>query len=265
MNRGVGSGKDTGASRVEATDWHFGTPLAVKPSAHALADGLGPGVTVECVRASELATRKWAGGTTTQLAIFPNTANYEDKDFTARVSTAVISERAPFSRLEGFKRILMVLSGDGVRLNFDNRTSCTVRNLYEKTAFDGGLGANAELLGDSVRDFNLMLGKGADGDLFVYEIGRGDFTFELPGVSRDLVQRGDAKRVVNIFYTLDGESSCSIPGENAALSLKEGDIIKIDQPVTGRAQSELKIRSSTPRAHVVVARLWFSESEERKQ
>ena len=64
------------------------------------------------LKAADQTSSIWSGGTTTQLAIFPFDAKYEDRNFIFRISTAKVHhEHTVFSSLKGFSRSLMILEG----------------------------------------------------------------------------------------------------------------------------------------------------------
>ena len=55
----------------------------------------------------------WSGGTTTQLYIYPPTADYAKRNFKFRLSTAKVeAEKSDFTSLPGISRQLMILDGD---------------------------------------------------------------------------------------------------------------------------------------------------------
>lgn len=56
--------------------------------------------------------KRWSGGTTTELFIFPPTADYRQRNFLFRLSTATVdSEESDFTQLPGISRKLLVLKG----------------------------------------------------------------------------------------------------------------------------------------------------------
>jgi environmental stress-induced protein Ves len=64
------------------------------------------------IKSDSLITSSWSGGTTTELYIFPQTANYQKRDFLFRLSTATVEvEKSTFTSLPGISRQLMILSG----------------------------------------------------------------------------------------------------------------------------------------------------------
>jgi environmental stress-induced protein Ves len=105
-------------------------------------------------RKNEQQVKKWSGGQTTQLCIFPFESNYELRNFDIRISTAKVEvEHAVFTDLSGFQRTLMVLDG---QLNISHPASLSNEiklSQYDSYAFDGGLAT--ESIGRA-RDFNVM-------------------------------------------------------------------------------------------------------------
>jgi environmental stress-induced protein Ves len=120
-------------------------------------------------RRGELKTSRWSGGTTTQLAIFPETADYAARDFQWRISTArVESEESVFTPLPGFNRIIMVLEGHLTLTHEGNGT------------FELGPLEQNSFLGDwttrscgRVTDFNVMT-RGLESSVEVLEIAAGN-------------------------------------------------------------------------------------------
>lgn len=115
-------------------------------------------------------TSLWAGGSTTQLAIFPQEAQYADRDFLWRVSSAQVElPHSVFTSLPDYDRFLSTLEGELV-LEMEGSGRRTLRPL-EVCQFDGGL--RVESWG-TCRDFNLMLRKGrCTGEMMALHLERG--------------------------------------------------------------------------------------------
>lgn len=120
--------------------------------------------------ASGYITSEWSGGETTQLAIFPETASYKDRQFLWRISSATVNtEESDFTVLPGYDRFLTVLTGS-IRLSHENQPSFSLRP-YEIYRFDGGAHTHSQGI---CRDFNLMLQKGrSKGRLYALSISPG--------------------------------------------------------------------------------------------
>jgi hypothetical protein len=128
-------------------------------------------IETELVRREDQPVGTWAGGTTTQLAIWPPEADYKRRDFTWRVSTARVDlEESTFTPLPGFHRLLMILEG-GVHLVHEAPGLHRELNLgpFEQDAFEGEW--NTASRGRCV-DFNLMTAPGCGGRIEALRSGR---------------------------------------------------------------------------------------------
>ena len=107
---------------------------------------------LQITRKTELITTKWSGGTTTQLAIYPEGASYADRNFLFRISTATVeAEESVFTWLPGVSRKIMILDGV-LRLEHKGRHTNTLSK-FETDSFEG----DWETRGfGKVTDFNLM-------------------------------------------------------------------------------------------------------------
>lgn len=117
---------------------------------------------LQITRKSELITTKWSGGTTTQLAIYPEGASYADRNFLLRISTATVeAEESVFTRFQGVSRIIMILDGV-LRLEHKGRYS-KLLNRFKTDSFEG----DWETRGfGKVTDFNLMTRGKVQGKVF---------------------------------------------------------------------------------------------------
>ncbi len=101
-------------------------------------------------------TSRWAGGTTTQLAIAPAGAVYAERDFLWRLSSAqVAQEYSVFTRLPDYNRFLGIIEGTlYLQTATDPFFPLPAGQIW---AFDGGENVMSQ---GTCRDFNLMLRKG---------------------------------------------------------------------------------------------------------
>ncbi len=105
----------------------------------------------------------WTGGTTTQLAIFPEDSKYLERNFIWRLSSATCDqEETTFSRLPDYDRVLMVLEGNTVLAHQDVRVARLSE--LEQDRFDGGYVTKSF---GKITDYNLMVAKGCQGFLDV--------------------------------------------------------------------------------------------------
>ncbi|MGE7596362.1 HutD/Ves family protein [Peribacillus frigoritolerans] len=108
---------------------------------------------LKIIRKSEQITSLWSGGKTTQLAIYPEEADYSKRDFKWRISTAEVEvEESLFTHLPGIQRIIMILDGE-MSLQHKGKPSMHL-SPFEQDRFDGGWTTRS--IG-KVTDFNLML------------------------------------------------------------------------------------------------------------
>ena len=99
---------------------------------------------------------KNGGGTTREIACRPAGAGLDDFDW--RVSIATIAADGAFSAFPGIDRTIVLLRGDGVRLQSIDGSAIDHRldTFFQPFAFDGGQALRATLLGGESTDFNVM-------------------------------------------------------------------------------------------------------------
>ncbi|MEO6264642.1 MAG: HutD family protein [Luteimonas sp.] len=77
-------------------------------------------------------------------------------DWDWRLSIAEIEQGAPFSPFPGVERELVLLSGNGLRLRFDDGETHELQPPHQRIRFAGERGVTGELLDGPTQDFNLM-------------------------------------------------------------------------------------------------------------
>jgi uncharacterized protein len=77
-------------------------------------------------------------------------------DWQWRLSIAEIEQDAAFSRFDGIDRELVLLSGNGLRLCFDDGEVRELLPPHDRTRFAGERAASGQLLDGPTQDFNLM-------------------------------------------------------------------------------------------------------------
>ena len=102
-----------------------------------------------------LLPRPWknGGGSTREIACWPPGAGLDDFDW--RVSIASVAASGPFSVFAGVDRTIMLLAGDGLRLQapgLDHRLD----TLHAPFAFSGDAALHCTLLGGESIDLNAM-------------------------------------------------------------------------------------------------------------
>jgi environmental stress-induced protein Ves len=113
----------------------------------------------QLIQYASLRTAPWknGGGSTTEIAISPLGAGFDD--FEWRVSLATIAQDGPFSSFPGIDRSLALVAGDGVLLDFgDERFVLSPSEpLIE---FAGEDQVHATVTGPHTTDFNVMTRRG---------------------------------------------------------------------------------------------------------
>ncbi|RZL63467.1 MAG: HutD family protein [Variovorax sp.] len=97
---------------------------------------------------------KNGGGSTREVACWPPGASLDAFDW--RVSIATIAASGPFSVFPGVDRTIMLLEGDGVRLQ-SARFDHSLGTPHKPFAFDGEAAVDCSLRGGASTDFNLMV------------------------------------------------------------------------------------------------------------
>lgn len=104
------------------------------------------------INCEQLKTNNWQGGTTTQLFIYPPKADYANKNFNFRLSTATVNvEKSEFTSLPGVRRKLMILEGQTL-LSHQNHHSKQL-NKFDIDEFEGDWKTSSC---GKCTDFNLM-------------------------------------------------------------------------------------------------------------
>lgn len=106
----------------------------------------------ETISSDNFERNQWAGGTTTQLFIYPLQAEYKKRNFSFRISTATVElETSQFTKLPGVSRKLMVLEGK-MKLVHENQYSKELTK-FEVDSFNGDWNTTSQ---GKCTDFNLM-------------------------------------------------------------------------------------------------------------
>lgn len=159
---------------------------------------------------------RWSGGTTTQLAIYPEDALYADRKFLWRVSSAVVElPESDFTPLPDYDRILMILEGE-LSLSHDGGVEYTLRSL-QQTSFDG---ASHTFSRGQVTDFNLMMRKGCCSGRVEARILNGD---EWKKALTDVLH-------THLLYCTAGSVDVIVGGES--LSLEKGEAVLLESDST---------------------------------
>jgi len=94
----------------------------------------------------------WSGGTTSELYILPQNADFKKGNYTLRISIATVEiEESTFTPLKNVDRVLTVLEGE-IELDHEGHHSSVLKQ-YEQDSFRGDWLTKSK---GKVRDFNVM-------------------------------------------------------------------------------------------------------------
>lgn len=173
------------------------------------------------IKNEQFKTSKWSGGTTTELCIYPANSEYQNRDFTWRISSATVDlETSKFTILSDYERIIMVLKGNLI-LEHGEGDSIKLNEL-DKYKFDGN--SNTESKG-KVTDFNLMMRKGScDGKVEVIQL---DPKSTLSTIfDEEKVEEYDLS--ADIYYNIKGKIKISI-NESKTIILENKDLLIVNR------------------------------------
>lgn len=102
---------------------------------------------------------KNGGGITHEIMREPAATSGAQTSFTWRISIAQIAAAGPFSAFPGHTRVMALLSGHGVELEFADGRRTQLRQIGEWVTFDGAVATHCRLLGGPCIDLNLMVAK----------------------------------------------------------------------------------------------------------
>lgn len=105
------------------------------------------------IPANEYRRVRWKNGLgwTREIACYPESGEWD-----WRLSIAEIERDAEFSAFPGIERELVLLSGNGVRLVFDDGETHALHPPHERLRFAGERKLRGELIDGPTHDFNLM-------------------------------------------------------------------------------------------------------------
>lgn len=152
-------------------------------------------------------TINWSGGTSTELFIYPHDADFQERKFLFRISTATVAvEESTFTRFENVTRTLMVLKGK-LELKHEGHHSLEL-NAFDQDTFQGHWNTSSK---GKVTDFNLMCKEGSSGTMKHHHVQAGnDIQFDL-------------KEDIELIYLAKGEF------EYHGQILNSGDIILAEE------------------------------------
>jgi environmental stress-induced protein Ves len=113
------------------------------------------------IRAADYKVMPWknGGGTTTEIAVSPEGASLSEFDW--RISMAHVGQDGPFSSFPGIDRTLSVLTGNGIRLAFDDGETVALDRATAPFFFAADRAVDGVLVDGAIDDLNVMSRRGA--------------------------------------------------------------------------------------------------------
>ncbi len=180
---------------------------------------------------------KNAGGTTTEIFVFPEASSISGAPFEWRVSIADVARDGPFSPFPGYDRHIMAIAGNGMVLEGGPEGPIRLAGNLVPRHFSGDWAISGRLISGPVRDFNLM----ARRDSY-------DSRLEMHETAAEL--RLNAAASTLLVHVLDGEVAASghvlAGGETLLLGPGEKAIAKPLAEPARLAVCAITPRSSPP-------------------
>lgn len=173
-------------------------------------------------------TNTWSGGTTTQLAIYPEDADYSMRNFTWRLSSATVeAEESIFTSLPGINRIIMILEGEIVLEHQGHYKK--VLGKFDQDSFSGGW--TTKSIGQAT-DFNLMMKEGCQGKLEAVILEKDEVK------TIDFENKEGFTNSVQVLYSLKGSITIKFP-DKESFQLQQGEMAII-RSKSGNMNYEIK-------------------------
>jgi environmental stress-induced protein Ves len=163
------------------------------------------------LKAGDFRAQRWrnGGGSTTQLAVQEYAGHW-----LWRLSVADVAESGPFSHFAGYRRLLAVLEGAGMRLDVGGQPAIELRTGGPPFPFDGGARTHCTLLQGPVKDLNLMVHQGL-----------GDATLEI--LEGEVVVQRTLRADWVLAFAIVGGFRAVIGDAN--ISCGDGELLRIDE------------------------------------
>ncbi|MCH7323286.1 HutD family protein [Solibacillus sp. MA9] len=201
---------------------------------------------IQLIRKNEQTTNEWSGGFTTQLAIYPEDADYKERNFKWRISSAIVElEESVFTSLPDINRLIMVIDGE-MTLKHEGHHHVHLKP-FEQDRFSGGWTTRSF---GKVRDFNLMLSEGCNGDLEAITVEKGGY-HETVNPNNPI-----GRQIAEAFYCITGPLQITIDDQEA-IDVEEGDLLLLNSEPSETSISIKIINKAEAEANVIRASVIF--------
>ncbi|MGP7816955.1 HutD/Ves family protein [Niallia sp. 01092] len=175
---------------------------------------------VRTIKKEDQTINLWTGGTTTELAIFPENTDYYKQNFLWRLSVATIDEEESlFTSLPGVQRITMIINGE-MHLEHAGHYRKFLKP-FDQDTYKGEWTTRSK---GKVKDFNIMLRNNYQAEMETINL--------EAGTQRvfNLKNKSSFDKVTDFVYCIQSKVRIRI-SEEKPLVLQEGDLLLINRNV----------------------------------
>ncbi len=155
----------------------------------------------------------WPGGSVHPIYSYPVGTSPGDPSNLFTINTATIERSAPYSDFSGYTRVHVPISGGRLRLHFENPDETVELGRFQQHTFDGGRPLRAELVGEAVTAFNLILRRELEAVVSAVQVD--EEPLSLPALA-------GSQRALRLLYVVEGivqlEGSEIIAGAGDAIA-----------------------------------------------
>jgi environmental stress-induced protein Ves len=153
-------------------------------------------------------------------------------DWLWRLSIAAVDRDGPFSNFCGYDRVIMLLQGEGMTLDFgDHAPAATLDSPFQPFAFNGGWPCNARLIGGPLTDFNII-------SLADHIVARAEVvTVDPREVMIGTPLHHSSSALETFYYVLRGACHVGAIDADERFLLSEGDCLRLNDPEPWRGQA----------------------------
>lgn len=194
------------------------------------------------LRPDQYRAKPWKNhrGMTTEIAIFPESADHHTDPFLWRLSAAQISSSSSFSLFPGYDRTIVLLDAGEMELNHDFAEKPVPIRRLDPYSFKGEWSTMCEIGSEAATDFNLMVRRGkAKGELEVRSL-QGAPALE-PG-----------KSLWTVLFCAEGRAEASLGETVQALETRETWIV---ERAPGEPHRGISLKPVGGPATVIVVRI----------
>ncbi|MBZ9610507.1 HutD/Ves family protein [Rheinheimera maricola] len=183
-------------------------------------------MSTEVITPAQWQTQRWqnGGGITHQLC-----RQDDGTGMLWRLSIAEVASNGPFSRFDNIDRIIILLQGDGFSLHGVGNNPQRIDTPLTPFAFAGETAIHCRLINGAVRDFNLMIRRGAlQAKLQVFALSLAVQTLPLSSQTVIYVASGIVDAEVGVKrFSLQEQHTLRLSNETGSVQLSSADSAQV--------------------------------------